>query len=91
MKSKGNAFEALFHHPGKESESKAVSEDKQQEARSSPSHAEVVKQEEEVPLGLRNRKCSWDSGRAQGRGWQSRRSRPFCGRPSPSPSLAMPP
>lgn len=61
MKRRGNAFEAIFQHPGKKSESKAVSEDKQQEARSSPSLAEVVKQEEEVPLGLRQ------AGRGQGR------------------------
>lgn len=53
MKRRGNAFEAIFYHPGKKSESKAVSEDKQQEARSSPSLTEVVKQEGEVPLGLR--------------------------------------
>lgn len=77
MKRRGNASEAMFHHPGKKSESKAVSEDKQQEARSSPALAEVVKQEEEVPLGLRPV--------ARGRGWQRGRRCTLHGRAQSKP------
>lgn len=63
---------ALFHHPGKKSESKAMAGDKQQEVRCSPPRAEGVKQEEEVPLGVRagepEGRGQWPKGGAKGRG-----------------------